>query len=193
VASYVWELPFGRGRRFVHDGILSHIIGGFRTSGVYTYASGRPFTISSGGSIANSLDKFGAVAATPNQVGTPHIVGNVDCWFFASNDKIGTRTPCLDLAPGLSDAYQLQSAGFLGNVGRNTLRGPHTSVFDFALMRDFPIHESLGLQFRWEVFNLANAVLLGQPSTNISSSSVGQITSLSGDPRVMQFALRLSF
>ena len=193
VASYVWELPFGRGRRFVHDGILSHIIGGFRTSGVYTYASGRPFTISSGGSIANSLDKFGAVAATPNQVGTPHIVGNVDCWFFASNDKIGTRTPCLNLAPGLSDAYQLQSAGFLGNVGRNTLRGPHTSVFDFAFMRDFPIHESLGLQFRWEVFNLANAVLLGQPSTNISSSSVGQITSLSGDPRVMQFALRLSF
>jgi hypothetical protein len=146
VASYVWELPFGRGRRFVHDGILSHIIGGY-----------------------------------------------VDCWFFASNDKIGTRTPCLDLAPGLSDAYQLQSAGFLGNVGRNTLRGPHTSVFDFAFMRDFPIHESLGLQFRWEVFNLANAILLGQPSTNISSSSVGQITSLSGDPRVMQFALRLSF
>jgi hypothetical protein len=126
------------------------------------------------------LDKFGAVAATPNQVGTPHIVGNVDCWFFASNDKIGTRTPCLDLAPGLSDAYQLQSAGFLGNVGRNTLRGPHTSVFDFAFMRDFPIHESLGLQFRWEVFNLANAVLLGQPSTNISSSSVGQITSSPG-------------
>ena len=193
VASYVWELPFGRGRQFVRDGILSYIIGGFRTSGVYTYASGRPFTISSGGSIANSLDKFGAVAATPNQIGTPHIVGNVDCWFFASNDKIGTRTPCLDLAPGISDAYQLQTAGFLGNVGRNTLRGPHTSVFDFALMRDFPIHESLGLQFRWEVFNLANTVLLGQPSTNISSSSVGQITSLSGDPRVMQFALRLSF
>jgi hypothetical protein len=60
-------------------------------------------------------------------------------------------------------------------------------------MRDFPIHESVGLQFRWEVFNLANAVLFGQPNNNFSSSSVGQITSLSGDPRVMQFALRLSF
>jgi hypothetical protein len=83
-------------------------------------------------------------------------------------------------AYNFSDAYQLQSDGFLGNVGGNTLRGPQTSVFDFALMRDFPFHESLGLQFRWEVFNLANAVLLGQSSTNISSSSVGQITSLSG-------------
>jgi hypothetical protein len=93
----------------------------------------------------------------------------------------------------LTDAYQLQSPGFLGNVGRNTLRGPDTNVFDFALMRDFPIHESLGLQFRWEVFNLTNTVQFGQPGNNFSSSSAGAITTLAGDPRVMQFALRLAF
>ena len=92
----------------------------------------------------------------------------------------------------MADAYQLQSPGFLGNVGRNTLRGPHTNIFDFALMRDFPIHESIGLQFRW-VFNLTNTVQFGQPSNNVSSSSAGKITSLAGDPRVMQFALRLAF
>ena len=144
--------------------------------------------MSSGGTIANSLDSFGAVAATPNLVGTPHIVGNVDCWFFVAGNK-----SCAAQEPGLSDAYQLQAAGFLGNVGRNTLRGPHTNVFDFALTRDFPIHESLGLQFRWEVFNLTNTVQFGQPGNNFSSSSAGTITSLAGDPRVMQFALRLSF
>lgn len=93
----------------------------------------------------------------------------------------------------MADAYQLQSPGFLGNVGRHALRGPHTNVFDFALMRDFPIHESIGLQFRWEVFNLTNTVQFGQPSNNVSSSSAGKITSLAGDPRVMQFALRLAF
>src|SRR5262249_53742132 len=135
VASYIYELPFGRNRKFVHDGILSYIIGGFKTSGVYTFASGRPFTVSSGGSIAGSLDAFGAVAATPNQIGDPHIVGNVDCWYF-----VAANSSCAALAPDLTDAYQLQSPGFLGNVGRNTLRGPHTNVFDFALMRDFPIH-----------------------------------------------------
>ncbi len=69
----------------------------------------------------------------------------------------------------------------------------YTNVFDFALTRDFPIHESLALQFRWEVFNLTNTVQFGQPSNNFSSSSAGTITSLAGDPRVMQFALRLSF
>jgi len=188
VVSYVYELPFGRNRKFVRDGVLSYIIGGFKTSGVYTFASGRPFTVSSGGSIANSLDAFGAVAATPIQIGDPHIVGNVDCWFFVAGNS-----SCTSLAPGFGDAYQLQSPGLLGNVGRNTLRGPHTNVFDFALMRDFPIHESVGLQFRWEVFNLTNTVQFGQPSNNFSSGSAGKITSLAGDPRVMQLALRLSF
>jgi len=51
----------------------------------------------------------------------------------------------------------------------------------------------VNLQFRWEVFNIANTPLFGQPSNNFSSSAAGSITSLSGDPRVMQFALRLSF
>jgi hypothetical protein len=193
IVSSVYELPFGRGKQFASHGVLSYLIGNFRTSGVYTYASGRPFTVSAGGDRANALDAFGAAAATPNLIGTPHIVGNVDCWFFASNNKIGTRSPCLNLAPGLTDAYQLQTPGSLGNVGRNTLRGPHTNVFDFALMRDFPIHEAAGLQFRWEVFNLTNTVQFGQPSNNISSSGVAQITSLAGDQRVMQLALRLSF
>jgi Carboxypeptidase regulatory-like domain/TonB-dependent Receptor Plug Domain len=193
IASYVYELPFGRGKAFASTGFVSYLIGNFRTSGVYTYASGRPFTVSAGGARANALDAFGAVAATPNQIGTPHIVGNVDCWFFASNAKIGTTSPCLNLSPSLTDAYQLQTPGFLGNVGRNTLRGPHTNVFDFALMRDFPIHEAVGLQFRWEVFNLTNTVQFGQPNNNFSSSGVAQITSLAGDQRVMQLALRLSF
>ena len=188
VASYIYELPFGRNRHFLHEGVLSYIVGGFKTSGVYTFASGRPFTVSSGGSIANTLDAFGAVAATPNQIGAPVIVGNANCWYF-----VATNSACSALKPNLTDAYQLQSPGFLGNVGRNTLRGPHTNVFDFALMRDFPIHESLGLQFRWEVFNLTNTVQFGQPGNNFSSSSAGAITTLAGDPRVMQFALRLAF
>jgi len=186
--SYIYELPFGRNRKVVNSGALSYIVGGFKTSGVYTFASGRPFTVSSGGSIASTLDVFGAVAATPNRIGTPTIVGDVDCWYY-----VAKNSSCGALQPNLTDAYQLQNPGFLGNVGRNTLRGPHTNVLDSALMRDFPIRESLGMQFRWEVFNLTNTVQFGQPSNNFSSSSAGKITSLAGDPRVMQFALRLAF
>jgi hypothetical protein len=115
-------------------------------------------------------------------------VGNPNCWFYVS-----ANSACTKLDPSGANAYQVTATGVVGDSGRNTLRGPHTNVFDFSLVRDFPIKESLKLQFRWEVFNLFNAVLFGQPNNNVTSGAAGQITTLSGDPRVMQFALRLSF
>jgi hypothetical protein len=186
--SYLYDLPFGPGRHYLNSGLLSKIIGGFETSGVYTYYSGHPFTLNEGGTLAAALDPFGQATAVPNVVGNPAIVGDPNCWFFISANKA-----CTALEPNLSDAFQVTAPGAVGNSGRNTLRGPHTNVFDFSLTRDFPIKESLKLQFRWEVFNLFNAVLFGQPSGNVTSGAAGQITTLSGDPRVMQFALRLSF
>jgi hypothetical protein len=55
-----------------------------------------------------------------------------------------------------------EKIGVIGNSGRNTLRGPHTSVFDAALLREFPIHETANVEFRWEVFNVGNTPLFGQ-------------------------------
>jgi hypothetical protein len=95
-----------------------------------------------------------------------------------------------------TSAYRIQKASnleYYGDLGHNTLRGPTTNVFDFALLKDFPVRESGNLQFRWEVFNLFNHALFGQPTANLSSGSVGKISTLAGDPRLMQFALRLSF
>jgi hypothetical protein len=186
VASYVYELPFGRGRQMLRSGVWSYIVGGFRTSGVYTFASGRPFTVNSGSALNNAIDPFGAATAVPLIVGIPHVVGDVNCWYYASKNSA-----CQPLASGLSDAFQLQPAGTFGNAGRNILRGPPTSVFDFALMRDSPVDESLGLQFCCEVFHLTNTALFGRPNNNFSSSAAGAITTVSGDPRVMQNAARL--
>jgi hypothetical protein len=186
--SYSYDLPFGHGKPFLHDGVLSQIFGGFRTSGVYTYYSGHPFTINEGGGLGSALDPFGQATAVPNVVGATQIVGDPSCWFFTSANK-----NCLALAPGLSDPFQVLPAKAVGNSGRNTLRGPHTTVFDAALTRDFHMTERANLQFRWEVFNLTNTPEFGQPNGNITSGAAGSITTLSGDPRVMQFALRLSF
>jgi hypothetical protein len=138
--------------------------------------------------MASALDPYGVATAVPNVVGSPHLVGNPNCWYY-----ISINTNCAAFASGLSDAFQVVGAGQVGNSGRNTLRGPSTSVFDFALLREIPVRERANLEFRWEVFNLTNTPLFGQPNGNITSSAAGTITSLSGDPRVMQFALRLSF
>jgi len=186
--SYSYELPFGHGKTFLHDGILSHIFGGFRTSGVYTFYSGHPFTVNEGGTLGSALDPFGQATAVPNVIGTARIIGNPNCWYYVAVNKA-----CQALAPELTNAYQVLPAGVVGNSGRNTLRGPHTTVFDAALTREFSMAERAKLQFRWEVFNISNTPEFGQPSGNITSGAAGAITTLSGDPRVMQFALRLSF
>jgi hypothetical protein len=188
VFSYVWELPFGAGKPFLPTGIGSALLGGWRTSGVYTYSSGLPFSVTSGGNYSTALDVYGNATALPNVIGSPSTVGNVNCWFYVSSNRA-----CQGLAPGTASAFALQQLGATGNAGVNILRGPHATVFDFSLMRDFSIREKASLQFRWEVFNLTNTPMFSLPSSALTSSSVGTITSLAGDPRVMQAALRFSF
>jgi len=185
--NYLYQLPFGPGKQFANTGVLGYIVGGFRTSGVYTYYSGRPFTVNAG-SLSSSLDPYGAATATVNRIGTPVIVGSPDCWFYAAKNS-----KCAAKSSGLSDAFALPAPGVIGNNGRNTLRGPGVNVFDAALLREFPIRDKANAEFRWEVFNVTNTTEFGQPNNNFSSGATGQITSLAGDPRVMQLALRLSF
>jgi hypothetical protein len=190
--SYVYELPAGRNHQVFSHGLASYVLGNWRTSGVYTFSSGLPFTVWSGSALTTALDPNGASdpvnTAVPNVIGQAHIVGNVNCWFYASQNPA-----CDALAPNLTNAFQLQAPGQFGDSGRNSLRGPHTNVFDFALLKDFVIRENKTLQFRWEIFNLFNTPIFGPPNADFSSGAAGQITTLAGDPRVMQFALRLSF
>ena len=188
--SYVYDLPFGRGQAMLQRGPLAWILGNWETSGVYTYYSGHPFQVNENDGNHNSvLDPYGYTTATPNQTGTPHTVHDPDCWFYASKDSA-----CAKHAPSsFTDAYAVTAVGAIGNVGRNSLRGPHVDELDAALLRNFPIRESWNVQARWEVFNVTNTPEFGQPQGNITSGGVGSITSLAGDPRVMQFALRISF
>jgi len=186
VANFVYALPAGRGHKAFSHGLSSYVLGNWNLSGVYTFSTGRPFTINSGSSIGSSLDPYGAATATPNVIGRPTIIGKVSCYYYASQNSACPSA-------GYSDAFQLQAPGQFGNAGRNILRGPHTDVFDLSIRKDFSFTEATNLQFRWEVFNLTNTKILSVPNNNFSSSAAGAITSLAGDPRVMQFALRLSF
>lgn len=125
VASYTWDLPAGHGHNLFSSGLLSYILGNWETSGVYTFSTGLPFTVTSGSSLSSSLDPYGAATAVPNVIGAPHIVGQVGCWYYASQNSA-----CQSSGAGLSDAFQLQAPGQFGNAGRNILRGPHTNAFE---------------------------------------------------------------
>ena len=185
--NYVYELPFGHGKSMLNQGALAWVLGNWRTSGVYTYYSGHPFQVNTG-SLNASLDPFGEATAPPNLIGKPKLVGDPNCWFYGSKSKL-----CGIQAPGQTDAYAAAPAGVIGNVGRNTLRGPRISVFDASLLKEFPIRESR--QRRIPLGGLQHRQYAGIRSAARQhyQRSRGQITTLSGDPRVMQFALRLSF
>ena len=184
VASYVYELPFGKGKQFANSGVLAYIVGGFETSGSLTLASGRPFTVFA--SSNNGSIDIGLMNALANVIGTPVLPHQMTCWYYASKNA-----GCNGISG--TDAFSTPSPGFLGNTGRNNLRGPGTSVFDFSLDRTFKIKERSEVQFRWELFNFANTPQFGLPNANYSGGTPGVITSLAGDARIMQFALRVKF
>jgi hypothetical protein len=104
-----------------------------------------------------------------------------------------------------TSCYAPNGTGQLGNVGKNTIRGPGLIVVNVALSRKFPIHEKQYLEFRAEAYNLPNLVnfALSTNSTLMTSALFGQITSTAvtgpattgqaGDPRIMQLALKFAF
>jgi hypothetical protein len=185
--NYIYELPVGRGKSLLNTGPLSWVLGNWRTSGVFTFYNGNPFTAIWGNN-SSLLDPYGYATDVPNVVGKVHYIRKPTCWFYDS----GT-SGCGTYGSGLSNAFANPGTGVVGNGSRNSLRAPNTTVFDAALMKDFPIVESLRAQFRWEVFNVANHALFAAPGGDVSNGQGAQITSLSGDPRVMQFAFRFDF
>lgn len=175
VINGIWELPFGRGRAYLNEGIGSAILGGWELSGVFNTRSGLPYTVTQGG---DPLQLGGRSTTLPDVVGDPHLDNpTIDRWFdptaFQRLPVNGTR---------------------FGNAGRNILYGPDFAALNLGIHRRFNLgSETRYLDFRWELFNALNRANFGRPNGDINSSSVGTITTLSGDPRVMQFAFRLSF
>lgn len=89
-------------------------------------------------------------------------------------------------------AFVNNAPGTYGNAGRDAFRGPTSISFDLGLSRLFTLKERLKLEARGEAFNAINHVNYSNPNTTLSSSNFGKITS-AGDPRILQFALKLRF
>jgi hypothetical protein len=85
------------------------------------------------------------------------------------------------------------AVGTFGNTGKNILRGPRFFQTDLGLMKTTQISERTSAQFRAEFFNAFNNVNFSRPHKDVTDPQIGQITGLDGKPRILQFALKLSF
>jgi hypothetical protein len=80
-----------------------------------------------------------------------------------------------------------------GDAGRNLVRGPGYTNEDLSLFKSFVLPEKVNVQFRAESFNLLNTPHFGNPAASFNQGSFGSISSQDGNPRIMQFALKVIF
>jgi len=151
VFSYVYDLPFGRGRKFAGgaSGIVNQIIGDWQLAGVFSAATGNYYTATDINNISGS-DCGGTVGYYCSR---PTIVGN-------PNAK-----PCIPGTLFNTCAFtDNTNLGTFGDAGRNIIEGPGYKTWDTSLVKQFPISEQKHFEFRAEFFNVLNHVnyLFGQ-------------------------------
>ena len=179
VASYIWEMPFGRGRKFGTDmpKALDMVLGGWDLTGIHVFQGGLGLTATLGGS--SVLNLGGERRARPNLIGNPVLPEaqrKVERWF-----NIDAFQPAFSPSP---QAF--------GNAGVGIMRGPGYVNFDFTLAKNFSVTERIRMQFRTEFFNAFNRANFGPPNIARDSTGFGQILSAS-NARIVQFGLKLYF
>jgi len=194
VQSYVYELPFGPSKRWLQSGVPRWILGDWQINGIFSAYSGLPLDFRISGTSLNApgnanrpnlvADRFqpGPVAANPDPLCQKTISQG-----GKAADAIGglvSFNPCAFAAP---------PAPTYGTLGRNIFSGPNFVNLDLSLFRKFRLTERVGGEFRLESFNFTNTPHFNRPGTNASNSDFGLITSTIGDPRRIQFGLKLTF
>lgn len=189
-ASYVYGLPFGRGRKFADQGgVLNAIVGGWQVSGLYRASTGLPVGIGNGRFWPTNW----------NVTGNATVVGT----FVDGTNKNASAPPGGTSGPNIfqnpSDAVKAFDYTLPGGTGgRNVVRGDGNFNIDFGLGKSFtmPYQEGHTLQFRWEVFNVTNTTRFDPLAISGSLGtlgSFGKYTDTLTLPRVMQFSLRYDF
>lgn len=176
-SSFDYQLPFGKGEKYLNaNRVVDLVAGGWHVGGIYTLASGFPFSPQLGYDPSNTGDQ-GLVR--PNRIANgnlPRGDRKPENWFDAS-------------------AFTLPAPYTFGNAGRNILIGPGVNTFDGSMRKTFTITERQNLEFRGEFFNMLNHPNFAQPDYYIDDGpgATGVITSVGIPMRQIQLGLKYKF
>jgi len=181
----IYDLPFGKGKAYGGgwSGPVNTAFGNWQVTVIERATSGFPvFVFNSDNESGVNFEYNFLPVNRPDQVCAPNSGSrNIKHWF---------NTSCLVPA----------AVGQLGTASRTPVSGPNFVNTDFSLIKRFLITESVGLDFRTEIFNLFNHPQFGSPGNDMSqafggtaSSQFGVINSTVNNPRLIQFALKLAF
>lgn len=213
----IYELPFGKGKRWANQGgILDYIIGGWQMTGIVRWSSGAPITFTdprgtlnragrSGRQTANSSLNHEQIAALIGIFRTPcgvywinpsvtNINQNALNAGQCSNLGLGNAANGFGSTPFSGQVFTNVAPGTTGALPRNAWRGPTFFNIDASLFKNFRITERVRFQVRGEAFNLTNRAnfFAGLFNGNINSTTFGRVTTTFG-PRIFQFVGRVEF
>jgi hypothetical protein len=204
VVSYVWNVPAPK-----FGGAAEYILGGWEAGGIFTAATGTPFTMVMGGDPlgqGNSDPWDFPDRPTAPGCGNPVNPGNpvdyvkVNC-FTPAVAPASFAAVCQPAAASVAAVIPNTCMNLLGNEGRNSLTGPGLAEFDFSLFKNMPfqrISDSFNVQFRAEFFNISNRANFQSPVDNetifnqdgTAVGGAGRIDATSTTSRQIQFALK---
>lgn len=170
--SYMWALPFGKGKKWAQSGPAMWLAGGWHFQGLVSLMSGTWFS--------------------PGVSGIVNAPGNADRpdW-VAPIRYLGATGPgqkYFDIS-----SFRIPAQNTLGNAGRNIMSGPGISNLDAALHRDFRFTERINSTLRVEAFNFTNTPHYNNPNGNVQSPQFGEINGAEQDQRQFQIGLTIRF
>ncbi len=170
--SYLYDLPFGRGRAFLNNlqGVSQAILGNWQVNGITRLRTGFPLHPSM--SVSQSGTAFGN---RPDRICDGTLDNPTPAKFF--------NTSC----------FVVPAAGVLGNSARSLLSGPGQVNFDFSVFKTFSIREGSDLQFRTEFFNIFNTAQFDFPGLAVGAANFGVLQATINSSRQVQFALKFRF
>jgi hypothetical protein len=177
VVSFLYQLPVGPDRRWLKDGPLSQVLGGWQVSGFFTAQSGTPIDFRASGTTLHAPDN----TQRPNVSGTPAVVGGIgpgNLWFDTS-------------------VFSAPPPDTWGNAARNgVLDGPGYRNLDATIAKLFSFGRFKG-EFRADIFNITNTVHFETPNNDsgesvLGNAKFGQLTRSFGE-RSVRFGFRITF
>ena len=181
--SYIYELPFGRGKYFLRDipRSLNSFLGGWQLSGITTLLTGARLSPSYNGTDPADTNEWSGLR--PDRIGD----GNLDPGLM--RDNIRNREPVFDKSAFVVPAT---GRGYYGDSARQILTGPGTANWNIVAAKNFKLSEQARLQFRSEFFNAFNRANFNNPNTNISSSRFGLVTGAAAGRKIL-FGIRIDY
>jgi hypothetical protein len=176
VASGVWELPFGKGKRYAHEisPVANTIVGGWTLDAIATFSQGFPFTVLAASS--TSMDPMTNYRADQLCDGRSTLK-NKD---LRSNGHYWFDTSC----------FAKPKPNYFGNSAPNIITGPGVNNWDIGAGKLIGLRETMAMQFRADAFNAFNHAQFLNPDSNMSDTNFGKITTV-GPSREFQLSLKL--